>query len=291
MMLAALQVEGRKLRRSRVVLVASVLQVVLVPLLSLLMVRAAGSGVGVLAGKGELLVSGEGWQGYLGVVGQVAAAALFVGAGVVIAWVFGREHAEGTFGALFSLPVSRGHVAAAKLAAVVVWVVAVGVGIVAATAVLGAVAGVDPAATRPPGGGVLRLLRHLHDAAERAGRTGRQRRTWLPPCHRGSGRGARERPGVGVPRRRCLVPVRRPGPAGRGRRHDQCLVPDRSHSPCSPSCSVPRRRWCGGDGRRWSDRCLPGLWRSVGGVRILPSRSGLGRDVRWVARVAKGNAL
>lgn len=158
MMLAALRVEGRKLGRSRVVLVASVLQVVLVPLLSLLMVRAAGSGVGVLAGKGELLVSGEGWEGYLGVVGQVAAAALFVGAGVVIAWVFGREHAEGTFGALFSLPVSRGHVAAAKLVVVVLWVVALGVGVVAATAVLGAVAGVDPAATLPRAGGLLRLL-------------------------------------------------------------------------------------------------------------------------------------
>lgn len=154
----ALRVESRKLRRSRVVLVASLLQALLVPLLSLLLLQAAGNGAGVLAGKGEALVVGEGWDAYLGVLGQVAAAALFVGAGVVVAWVFGREHADGTFGALFSLPVSRGDIALAKLVAFVAWVLVVGVAVTGVAAVLGVAGGVDPASTLPPPAGLVRLL-------------------------------------------------------------------------------------------------------------------------------------
>lgn len=155
---AALRVEAVKLRRSRVVQVASLLQVLLVPLLALLLVRAAGSGVGVLAGKGELLVAGEGWEGYLSALGQVTAAALFVGAGVVVGWVFGREHADRTFGALFALPTSRGDVARAKLVVLVAWALAVSAGVVAVAAVLGIATGVDAASTMPPASGLLVLL-------------------------------------------------------------------------------------------------------------------------------------
>lgn len=156
---AALRVEARKLRRSRVVLVASLLQVVLVPLLAFLLVRvAAGEGTGVLAGKGELLVTGEGWDAYLGALGQVAAAALFVGAGVVAAWVFGREHADGTFGALFSLPVSRGDIARAKLVVLAVWALLVSVAVVAVAAGIGVVGAVDTTSVLPPLSGLVRLL-------------------------------------------------------------------------------------------------------------------------------------
>ena len=153
---AALRVETRKLCRSRVALVASLLMVVLVPLLAYLLVQAS-SGVGVLAAKGQALVDGEGWEAYLGAFAQVAAAALFVGGGVVVSWVFGREHADRTFGALFSLPVSR-EVAGAKHVVLLGWLLAVSVSVVTVAVVLGAVVGVDGASALPPLDGVLRSL-------------------------------------------------------------------------------------------------------------------------------------
>ena len=155
---AALVVEARKLRRSRVVQVATALQVVLVPLLAFLLVRSVGTGVGMLAAKGELLVTGEGWDAYLGALAQVTAAGLFVGAGVVVAWIFGREHADRTFGALFALPTSRGDVARAKLVVAVVWIAVVSVGVGAVAAALGVVGGIDAAQPMPPVAGTLRLL-------------------------------------------------------------------------------------------------------------------------------------
>lgn len=157
-MRAALTVEVRKLQRSRVVLVATLLQVVLVPLLAFLLVQAADSGVGMLAGKGELLVDGEGWEAYLAALGQVVAAAVFVGAGVVVAWVFGREHADRTFGALFSLPVARRDIAAAKLLVVVVWGLVLSLGVTAVAVLLGLLGGVDTAAAWPPLADLLRLF-------------------------------------------------------------------------------------------------------------------------------------
>ncbi len=50
---AALAVEGRKLRRSRVVLVASAVQVLAVPLLAYVLVRAA-TGDGVAGRQGRV---------------------------------------------------------------------------------------------------------------------------------------------------------------------------------------------------------------------------------------------
>ncbi len=144
-MRAALLVEWWKVRRAPVVLVATVLLVVLVPLLGLAMVLAAGGdGVGALAAKADMLLSGEGWVGYLGVVSQVAAAALFVGAGVVVAWVFGREHAEGTFVALFASAVPRSAVAAAKLVVVATWGLVVALGVTLVSLAAGSLAGVGP---------------------------------------------------------------------------------------------------------------------------------------------------
>lgn len=142
-MRAALLLESWKLRRSRVALVASLLLVLLVPLLALGLLRAATSdGIGALAAKGELFVTGTGWDAYLGVLGQVGAAALFVGAGIVVAWLFGREHADGTFGALFALAVSRADVARAKLVVAAAWALVVAAGVLVAAIVIGLVGGV-----------------------------------------------------------------------------------------------------------------------------------------------------
>src|SRR5699024_6219157 len=47
--------------------------------------------------------------------------------GVVLAWMFGREFADGTITGLFALPVSRGRIAMAKLAVYAIWVLLVSI--------------------------------------------------------------------------------------------------------------------------------------------------------------------
>lgn len=134
----ALQVEWCKLRRSPVVATATLLLAVVIPALALGFFAAATSGgAGALAGKAAVLLTDEGWAGYLGAVDQVAAAAAFVGAGVVVAWVFGREHADHTFAALFGTTVGRGQVAVAKFVVTLAWAGAVSVALALVAALLG----------------------------------------------------------------------------------------------------------------------------------------------------------
>lgn len=152
-MRSALIVEWWKARRAPVVVVATLLMALVVPLLGLAMVLAASAdGVGAVAAKADLLVTGDGWVGYLGVVGQVAAAAMFVGAGVVVAWVFGREHAEGTFPALYATAVPRGAVAGAKLVVIAAWAVVAALGVTGVALVAGLLAdvGTEPWAVVAP---------------------------------------------------------------------------------------------------------------------------------------------
>lgn len=118
----AFTVELLKFRRSPVVLVTTGLIVVLVPLLCLGFVAAAGGdATGAIAAKARAMVTGEGWEAYLGLLGQIVAVTLFIGPGVVAAWAFGREHAEHTFPSLFALPVSRGSIATAKFLVLLIW--------------------------------------------------------------------------------------------------------------------------------------------------------------------------
>lgn len=144
-MSAALRVEWLKLRRSRVALVATVLMGLMLPAMGLgFYTVAVEGGVGSLADKAAALLTGEGWVGYLGLVDQIAAVAVFVGAGIVVAWVFGREHADRTFPSLFALTVSRKTIAGAKFAVLTVWIVALGFLITVVAILFGVVGGVGP---------------------------------------------------------------------------------------------------------------------------------------------------
>jgi ABC-2 type transport system permease protein len=144
-MSAALRVEWLKLRRSRVALVATALMGVLLPAMGLAFYDVAVSGgVGSVADKAAALLTGEGWIGYLGLVDQIAAVAVFLGAGVVVAWVFGREHVDRTFSSLFALTVSRGTIAGAKFIVLTVWVVALAFLIALVAFVYGVLAGIAP---------------------------------------------------------------------------------------------------------------------------------------------------
>lgn len=144
-MTRALRVEWWKLKRSPVALTATLLMVILLPLMAIGFYSVAqGGGPGALGQKAGALIVGDGWEGFLGAVDQIVAVAGFIGAGVVVAWVFGREHSDRTFASLFALPVSRSIIATAKFIVLICWVAVLALLVVGVTALVGMVAGVGP---------------------------------------------------------------------------------------------------------------------------------------------------
>lgn len=138
-MWVAITVEWWKLRRSTVTWTTTGLMVILMPLLAAAFYSVAiNGGTGPIAAKAAIFLSAPGWEGYLGMSGQIAAAAALVGVGVVVSWVFGREHADGTFPSLFALPVGRHLIAMSKLFVLTVWVAALAVAIMITTWIAGA---------------------------------------------------------------------------------------------------------------------------------------------------------
>jgi ABC-2 type transport system permease protein len=155
----AIRVEWWKLRRSRVVATATGLMGLLLPLMGLGFYSVALSGgTGPLAGKAGALLIGEGWEAYMGLVDQIAAVAIFLGAGVVVTWVFGREHADRTFPSLFALPVSRQRIAAAKVAVLAGWMIALSLLVTTVAVVVGLMAGIGPSPAEVVVPAALRLL-------------------------------------------------------------------------------------------------------------------------------------
>ncbi len=139
----ALDVEWWKVRGSRVTLTATLLMGALLPAMGLGFYRVAlAGGNGVLSNKAAAFLTAEGWAGYLGLVDQIAAVAVLLGAGVVVAWVFGREHVDRTFPALFATAVTRGTIAAAKFVVMALWVIGLSVVICLFAVGLGIVGGV-----------------------------------------------------------------------------------------------------------------------------------------------------
>lgn len=154
----ALRVEWQKLRRSTVTLTATGLMVVLLPLMGLgFYLVAQNGGTGALAQKAAAFVVEEGWEGYLSTIYQIVAVAMFLGTGIVVSWVFGREHADRTFPSLFALPVSRASIATAKFVVLIGWMTILTVLIVATVLGLGITAGVGPFEPAVIGPGLLRL--------------------------------------------------------------------------------------------------------------------------------------
>ncbi len=158
-MRAALRVEWLKLRRSPVTLVATILTGLLLPAMGLgFYTVAINGGVGALADKAAAFLVGEGWVGYLGLVDQIAAVAVFLGAGVVVAWVFGREHVDRTFASLFALTVPRATIALAKFVVLSAWIVVLAVVIGGVAVFFGIVGGVGPLDAAIVGGATARLM-------------------------------------------------------------------------------------------------------------------------------------
>ena len=91
-MSAAYAVETLKLRRSRVVVVATV-ALLLVPavLARGFLIAAESGGTDPMSAKASLLLPGGGWSGYLSGLIQIYATAGMIGSGIVVGWCFGRS--------------------------------------------------------------------------------------------------------------------------------------------------------------------------------------------------------
>ncbi|WP_226532070.1 ABC transporter permease [Microbacterium paraoxydans] len=121
-MRAALAVEWIKFRRATTVRVTTVLVAILVPAMSagfLAVVRSDSDGA--LAIKAAALLTDVGWAGITGFSAQIMSVGALLAVGVVVAWVFGREFTDRTFGALFAAPTSPGALASAKMLITMAW--------------------------------------------------------------------------------------------------------------------------------------------------------------------------
>lgn len=141
-MVTAVRVEGLKLRRSAVCWWTAAIVGIGVPALTAGFVAAArGPAEAPLAIKVNAMLIGQGWAAYLGLLAQVLSVAMLLGAGMVVAWCFGREFTDHTVTDLFALATSRPAIAAAKCVVVFVWAVAVTGLTLAAAVALAPVAG------------------------------------------------------------------------------------------------------------------------------------------------------
>ena len=138
----AYAVEALKLRRSRVVLVAT-LALVLVPAAMArgFLAAAEQGGNDPASLKAQAMLPGVGWTGYLGGLMQIYATAGLVGVGIVVGWSFGREYADRTVVSLYASATPREAVASAKLVLLTLWATAVGLAMVLVTWLLGLATG------------------------------------------------------------------------------------------------------------------------------------------------------
>lgn len=126
---AAVHVELRKARASRVMHTVTILAVAGIAFLAGALVVAAQAGnpqilsqLGPLAGK-------TGWELLGPITAQITAAGALLAFGVALSWIFGREFTDGTIAGLFALPVPRPAIALAKMCVYLLWVAAVALGL------------------------------------------------------------------------------------------------------------------------------------------------------------------
>lgn len=122
--LNVLSTEFLKLKRTRIPWVLTLVYCLAPLMMSLMMVvlknPELGRRMGLVAVKAQLTVGVADWPTYLQLTGFLFAGGIIV-MGVVQAFLFGREYAEGTAKNLLTLPVGRATIVAAKLVVSAVW--------------------------------------------------------------------------------------------------------------------------------------------------------------------------
>ena len=134
---AAVRAEALKMLRSPVGTITAVTLVL--GLCGLLIVITYGASSGQPQLMAKLGPAAPDWAGLLAGAAQVVSVASLLACGVVVAWLFGREFADGTIVGLFALPVGRAPIAVAKLLVFLAWAVLVGLLLSVCVAVLGLV--------------------------------------------------------------------------------------------------------------------------------------------------------
>jgi ABC-2 type transport system permease protein len=138
--LRLLSTEFLKLKRTRIPWVSTLVYCLAPLMMSLMMVvlknPELGRRLGLIALKAQLTIGAVDWPTYLQLTGFLFAGGILV-LGVVQAFVFGREYAEGTAKNLLTLPVGRAAIVAAKLVVSAVWFLGMAVLLYAETLALG----------------------------------------------------------------------------------------------------------------------------------------------------------
>jgi ABC-2 type transport system permease protein len=151
----ALAVEARKAVASRVIpWTSGILILGLAALTGGLLAAASAGDERILARLGPLAET-HGWTLLVGTAAQILAAGGFGACGILIAWLYGREFADGTVGGLFALPVPRSSIAVGKLLVFLGWALTMAVALTVLLGLIGAAAGLpssDP-------GNAIQLLR------------------------------------------------------------------------------------------------------------------------------------
>lgn len=135
-MKVAIRIEALKLMRSPIGVIAAL--AIVLGVFALL----GGITAGVAGGNPELIAKAGpaatlDWNGLLAGAAQIIAVVSILGFGIVLAWIFGREFADGTITGLFTLPVRRAKIALAKLAVYALWAVSVSVALTLGVLILG----------------------------------------------------------------------------------------------------------------------------------------------------------
>ncbi|WP_062518336.1 ABC transporter permease [Demequina gelatinilytica] len=122
-MRTALDLQVATFSRSLTARLATVLLTAFPPLMSVGMVALArtADAAGPSAAKLAPYRDGPFGETVAGLAGQVVAVVALIGVGFAVAWLVGREWADGTIGSLFALPVSRAQIARAKLLVIAAW--------------------------------------------------------------------------------------------------------------------------------------------------------------------------
>lgn len=136
--------EWLKLRRSRLTWVTLATATIAVAVGGLFMFIGAdpqrARRLGLLGSKAQIAGLDATWQGYLGLLAQIASIGGVLMFGLTMVWVFGREFADRTAKDLLALPTSRGAIVAAKYVVAACWcallTVYIGVGGLIAGAIL-----------------------------------------------------------------------------------------------------------------------------------------------------------
>jgi ABC-type transport system involved in multi-copper enzyme maturation permease subunit len=110
--------------------------------------------LGLLTAKAQLTVGTADWPTYLSLIAVVLSAGTIV-IGIIEAFVFGREYAEGTAKNMLTLPIGRSLFVAAKIVVSIVWYTCIVVAVYAEAILLGFLVGL-------PGFDPILLERNSH---------------------------------------------------------------------------------------------------------------------------------